>query len=610
MYRFLFVVRPERDQPATQQRIFLISLYALTLSAGSVIVVNLIWGFSRGSPLSQLFQLVFLACLLVAVANVWISHSLPLSRHLTSAGLFLLALFMIFDSGGTRGIGYLYFIISFPLLHMLLGLRWGLVFITLFVVGLLGRHALGEFPPDSILGDSDLQPRLLLAFLVASVIGSCALVYQGTLVRSLSRLAYSDEVTGLASRNRLVEALSQALQGPKPFALMALKLHHFGLVSNHLGMAPGDRALRNTAAVIERTIPEAALAGRWTGTLFLIRLTETNLENLEQIGQSLINETSRPVDLGDEHLVLQPGVAITRYPEDGKTIDRLVANLTTTLARGEDRPGLVLAFDEAAWKAEERRFQLASALEKALPSGQLSLAYQPKVLLATGEPQGAEILLRWNHPELGSVSPAEFIPVAETIGLIFPITGFVIDRFLQDLKDFQRAEVPGPFAINLSSQDLTRKDLAEKVIDRFKRDQVDPGTVELEITEGVMMSEDPGVQRVLAELKSAGFRLAIDDFGTGYSSLSYLHRIDADTLKIDQSFVRQLDSSTAVSSIVDAIISMGKSLGMTIVAEGVETSDQADYLRRRGCTYAQGWHFGRPMAAEVFRDWILTRNKL
>lgn len=609
MRRFFFSARPEPDQPETQQRAFLIALYALTLTAVVAVTVNVVFGLSRGTPLSQAFQLLFVGFLLSAVTFFLVTRDLAPARFLTALGLFILAAFMIVDSGGTQGIGYLYFLASFPLLHVLLGLRWGVGLILLFLGGLIFHEIGGPAPGDSLLTDPELRPRLLLAFAVASVIGLCALVYQASLVRSLTRLAYRDAITGLDSRNRITEDLERAVQGPQAFSLLALKLHHFGLVSNHLGMAPGDKALKTTGERLRRCLPSGASAGRWTGTLFLIRLPETNLDRLEDLGRRLLAEVSQPVDLDGEHLILQPGVAVTRFPEDGQSVDRLVANLSTTLARGEDQPGQVLAFDEAAWKAEERRFRVAAALEQALPLGQFQVAYQPKIDLTNGRPHGAEALLRWTSPELGPISPAEFIPVAETLGLIHPITWFVIDQVLADLTAFPAGVSPqGPVAVNLSSQDLGRRDLPEKLMARFHRAGVSPAAAELEITEGVMMSQDPHVRHVLDHLKQAGFRLAIDDFGTGYSSLSYLHRLNADTLKIDQSFIRQLDASAAMPSIVDAIISMGLSLGLQIVAEGVETADQARYLKDRGCTLAQGWLYSKPMPYADYTRWLAGRT--
>jgi len=608
MYRFLFFARPEAHHPETQQKVFLIALYALTTLATLVVPINAVFGLSAQTAYSVEVQFAFLGLLTAGVVTFWVTRRLALARTLARAALFVLAAFLVSDGGGTMGIGYLYFVATFPLLYLILGLRWGLAFVVLFLAGLILPLATGTLPADSLLATPGLQPRLVIVFLVAAALAALALVYQNNLVKSLAQLAYVDPVTGMASRNRITENLGQAVHGPRPFALVALKLHHFGLVSNHLGLAPGDWALGETARRIQHCLPADAFGGRWTGTLFVFLIPDTNLERLEDLGRTMLHAVAQPVALEGEHLILQPGLAITRYPEEGTSTDRLMANLSTTLARGEDQPGQVLMYDEVAWKAEERRFQVAAALEEAVARGHLSLAYQPKVRLADRRPHGAEILLRWNHPTMGPVSPGEFIPVAETLGIVHPITWLVVDRFLADLSGARDRLEAGPFALNLSSQDLGHRDLASKLVRKFAEARIPPSSAELEITEGVMMSQDPHVKAVLDELKTAGFRLAIDDFGTGYSSLSYLHKVEADTLKIDQSFVRQLGGSAALSTIVDAIVSMGQALGMTIVAEGVETEAQADYLAARGCTLAQGWLFGKPMPFDQYLAWLDRQN--
>jgi len=609
---FFFDAPPEADLPPIQQRVRLLAVYALTLVATLSLAFNLAFHPDEGLTWPLAFQLLFAGLLFTALGLFWVTRNLRVARLLAGAAIFVLAAFVLLDNGGSRGVGYLFFLAAFPLLYLFLGLGGGLSFIALFAVGAVLRIGLWPLPADSLVADPDLRSRLVVAFGAASALGAFAVVYQAHLVRSLSRLAYSDSVTGLANRDRLTEDLALTIRDGRPFALVALKLHHFGLVSNHLGMGPGDRVLKVTADRIRAVLPPGSLPGRWNGTFFVLRVPAGTLEDLEALGRRLIEATEKPVDLDAEKLFLQPGVALTRFPEDGPTTDRLVANLSMTLTRGEDQPGQVLCFDEEAWKAEERRYHLAGALEDALARGQFTLAYQPKVRLADGRPHGAELLLRWTHPELGPISPAEFIPVAETLGIIHEITWFVVDQFLVDAVAISDARGPGldhgPHAINLSSQDLTRRDLATRLISRFHRAGLPPTEVELEITEGVMMSQDPHVRTVLARLKEAGFRLAIDDFGTGYSSLSYLHRIEADALKIDQSFIRRLGEVSAMPPIVDAIVSMGRALGLDVVAEGVETEDQAAYLRDRGCTLAQGWLFGRPMALEDYLAWLrLTR---
>ena len=249
--------------------------------------------------------------------------------------------------------------------------------------------------------------------------------------------------------------------------------------------------------------------------------------------------------------------------------------------------------------------QLENSLRRALEREQLSLVYQPQVSLLTGRVIGAEALLRWQHPELGSVSPAEFIPVAEASGLIVPIGEWVLRTALAQLKRWLDAGMaPLVMSVNISSVQFRHNDLPELTGRILEQVQLPPELLELELTEGVAMRDPLGAIAVMSELHQRGIRLSIDDFGTGYSSLSYLKKFRVYKLKVDQSFVRDLGDDPEDRAIVSAIISMAHSLGMRTIAEGVETLDQLQFLRSQGCTEVQGYLFSRPLSAEAFAAFV------
>jgi diguanylate cyclase (GGDEF)-like protein len=608
MRNFFLAAQQKNDELPIQHRVSVIAFSTVVLASLVIVPFNFVGDVSLGDWCPVVIEGVYLTFVVGAVVTFLATRDLGHARLLLGLGLFVLSAYLVQQAGGPRGTGLFYFLSSFPLLYFVLGLRAGLVFTAAFFVGFLVRVLAFPLDASSVFADPDLRGKFVLVFAVASALGLTAMTYQHRLIRYLSRVAFEDSVTGLWNRSRLTEHLKVSVRGPDPFALLALKLYHFDEVGQHWGMAMGDKVMGLAGRRLQGCLPPGAVAGRWSGTLFLLRVDTSEVEPLQELCRTLMKAVAQPMPAEEVPVSLYPGMAVTRYPEDGQTIDRLVANLTLTLAQGEDQVGEVRLFNEAAWATEQRRFQIAAALEGAVGREEMSLVYQPKVRLTDRTYQGAEVLLRWTHPHLGVVPPAEFIPIAESTGYIRDITWFVIDRFLEDypviLSAWGRGPLPGAHAVNLSPVDLGQGQLREYLLARLGRHNLSPDVLELEITEGVMMSSDPRVQSVLKGLKEAGFRLAIDDFGTGYSSLSYLHRLEAQTLKIDQSFVRQLGSVSTMPPIVDAVLSMGKALRMTVVAEGVETEAQAAHLVERGCTLAQGWLFSRALAKNEYLEWI------
>ncbi len=294
----------------------------------------------------------------------------------------------------------------------------------------------------------------------------------------------------------------------------------------------------------------------------------------------------------------------------------------TTAAPDEDLRGALSAaqdsrgdgkgwawFDQRRDEAHRRAFRLLTDLKSALSAeGELELHYQPKIALAAGTCASVEALVRWTHPELGPVSPAEFVPLAEATALVAPLTRWVIDAATRQSMLWQREGLTMPIAINISPRNLEEADFVEYLLFNCAARGIDHGLVELEITEGVSAAHGPHLRDRLAALRKLGFGIAIDDFGAGYSNMAYLTRLSASTLKIDQSLVRGLEPDAQSGRLVAGIVQMGHDLGYKIVAEGVETAAELDLLARWGCDIGQGWHFGRPMPAAAFRDWLAARG--
>ncbi|MBN1242090.1 MAG: EAL domain-containing protein [Spirochaetales bacterium] len=612
MRDFLFSIRPESEESPVQQRVSLIALYAIAFASSLAVPYNLVIDYRRGDISSVFILGAYGAFIVSGLAVFFSTRSVRKSRLLFAIGICVLAVRLIWEGGGERGFGLLYFIPAFPLFYFVLGHRGGLAFSALFLAGVGARFAFGPFPPESFLADAENRARVFMIFAVATGLGAAGVHYQHVLVSYLTRLAYVDPLTALANRSRTAEYLEQEIRSGRAFYLVALKIHRFGQVAGFRGAKAADELIAALGARIKEALQPGDFAGRWTGTVFLVCREDTDAARLRDWATALLRSASSPIAVEDRETSLRAGIAVTRFPDDGLTLDRLSANITSTLETSDVLHGKVRFYNEASWSAEQRRFRLASALKGAVRRGELNLVYHPKIRLSDGACLGAEVLSRWRHPELGVVPPTEFIPVAESIGSIGEITAFVVEGFLADWPAIAAARGPAcddcRHALNLSPLDLADLDFPGYIASRCRAAGVPTSEIELEITEGMMMNDDGTTQAVLRELKAAGFRLAIDDFGTGYSSLSYLHKLEADNLKIDRSFIEKLGPEGLTGPIVDAIISMGRSLGMTITAEGVETDADAAYLEGKGCEFAQGWLYTEPIPLESYLAWLRRRG--
>jgi diguanylate cyclase (GGDEF)-like protein/PAS domain S-box-containing protein len=417
-------------------------------------------------------------------------------------------------------------------------------------------------------------------------------------------LARFDSLTGLPNRNmflgELDRAIARARRHDAPFALYFIDLDRFKTVNDTLGHDAGDELLKVMATRLRGAVRENDLVARLGGDEFVVLLEgDTGAVDLTTIARKLLAAIGEPLTLHGHNFLVTGSIGIGLFPSDGTDAATLLkhADAAMYLAKEKGKNNVQFYTAELAELAA-RQFQLESALQLALARGELLLHYQPKVHIDSGSTVGVEALLRWAHPTRGLVPPMEFIPLAEERGLIVPIGRWVIRTACRQIREWHAAgaAVP-PVAVNLSARQFASDTLVDDIVEAMALYEVAPGELEVELTESVLMADPERANEVLRRLHGLGVRIAIDDFGTGYSSLSYLKRFPAQTVKIDRSFISGLPADGDDLAIAEAVIAMAHSLGLSVVAEGVETEAQLSALRELGCDEAQGFLLGRPMPA-------------
>lgn len=422
----------------------------------------------------------------------------------------------------------------------------------------------------------------------------------------IQRLAHFDSLTGLPNRSllkdRVSHALSSAQRSREPLALMFFDLDHFKNVNDSLGHRIGDELLIALAQRMTLVVREQDTVSRLGGDEFILVLPGTDADGAAHVAEKLLESALQPYHIEQYELTITPSIGIAMYPGDGDDFDTLSKRADAAMYRAKQSGRNNYRFFTAEMQARSAHtLQLENALRRALERGQLLLHYQPQVRLEDGRIIGAEALLRWQHPEFGMVSPAEFIPIAEDSGQILKIGEWVLRQAARQCKGWiDSGLAPMTIAVNLSAVQFHHPRLPELVMQILDEVQLPPQYLELELTEGVAMDNPLAAIAVMDKLHERGIRMSIDDFGTGYSSLSYLKRFKIYKLKIDQSFVHDITEDPEDKAIVGAIISMAGSLGMQTIAEGVETEGQLAFLREQGCDEVQGYYFSRPLPAEQF----------
>ena len=430
----------------------------------------------------------------------------------------------------------------------------------------------------------------------------------------IETLAHYDQLTGLPNRallnDRVSYLLSHAKRASEKVAVMFLDLDHFKNINDTLGHNIGDLVLVEVAERLKNLVRSEDTVSRLGGDEFILIFSDTDEKSAMHIVHKIIETISVVNNIGQYELTVTPSIGIAIYPYDGDDFDTLLKNADAAMyqVKKNSRNGSQF-FTEKMHSLSVRNLELTTALRSALKNNELEVYYQPQSLIEDGSVFGAEALLRWKHPEMGFISPVEFIPIAEESGLIIEIGGWVLKTVLAQIKLWKAMGLPEMvIAVNLSSVQFRQEHFAEKLSQMIEESGVLNKSLELELTEAVAMHNPEYVIGIMNDLHAKGIRMAIDDFGTGYSSLSYLKQFNAHKLKIDQSFVRELSTSSDDRAIVSAIINMAKNLGMKTIAEGVETEEQLSFLRTHGCNEIQGYIFSKAITADEFTEYVIKNR--
>ena len=446
--------------------------------------------------------------------------------------------------------------------------------------------------------------------------------------KQIHDLAYYDLVTGLPNRARLNEQLRYTLQlaslNNSRFSLLFLDLDHFKQVNDTLGHDAGDDLLREVSDRLSGVVRETDVVSnnsykddgresqntvaRIGGDEFVVLLGHVNrAEDAARVAERIAQCVSEPYTICDQSVSVTTTIGISVFPADGTDSDTLMKNADVAMyhAKESGRNGYQFYSRDIHEKALAR-FYLEKQLKEAIENENLTIVYQPKICFSSGMVIGVEALVRWDHPEEGYISPADFIPLAEETGLILPLGRWVLRTAARQMQDWNNAGMtPLTMAVNCSAVQFTCSDMIADINDAIEYSGLDPVMLEIELTESLLLKDiDAGI-RILRNLKALGVQVSIDDFGTGFSSLSYLKRLPVDKLKIDQSFVKDLCTDNGDVAIVSAIITLSHNLNLTVVAEGVETSAQLEILKNFKCNEGQGYLFGKPMGGCEFEQWLM-----
>jgi diguanylate cyclase (GGDEF)-like protein/PAS domain S-box-containing protein len=433
--------------------------------------------------------------------------------------------------------------------------------------------------------------------------------------QQINYMATHDNLTGLPNRLMFSQLLNQAIRSAerhkRQLVVFFIDLDRFKTINDSLGHEAGDRMLKEMAKRFKKSLRADDVVGRLGGDEFIILTEEVDeLNQVANVAHKILSSAIKPMVLLGEECRITASIGISIYPGNGTDEQTLIKNADMAMyfAKEEGRNNYQFYSKDIQSQSKER-FCIETNLRRALERNELSLEYQAKMDFKTGMITGVEALLRWQNPSLGSVTPTQFIPVAEETGLIVPIGRWVMKTACAQNVAWQRQGLPPVrMAVNLSLRQLMDDNLLKDIKAALVDSGMAPNLWELEITESMVMQNPTRMLAVLTNIKKMGVRLAIDDFGTGYSSLAQIKHFPIDTLKVDRSFIRNLPQDSEDRAITEAVIAMGKTLSLTVVAEGVETQEQKDFLRDHICDEMQGFHFSRPIAPDKFADLLRKNN--
>lgn len=455
------------------------------------------------------------------------------------------------------------------------------------------------------------QPSAFHHLLADAGLHLCALAIERETSRArIHQLAFYDSLTGLPNRSLLLvqagQAIASADRNGSTVAVMFIDLDRFKQVNDSLGHQAGDELLRTVATRLQSQARRSDIVGRLSGDEFVVVLTQYNTEHLTEVVKRIQERLAMPCHINGTPLNPSASIGVAIFPDNGHDIETLLhrADIAMYQAKAVNR-GRFSFFSEEMNSLAQERLALESALRNALRGGLFQLHFQPQINLHDHSLHGVEALARWHDPQLGQISPGRFIPIAEECGLIGELGKWALEEACFQLSDWRRRGIQVPsISVNLSATNFHDLELPQFVTGLLRRYSLAPTDLTLEITETVLMDTNPSTSQTIAAVHALGIPLAMDDFGTGYSSLGYLRKLPVSELKLDQSFVRDMAKDEAVSALTNAVIRIGESLKLVVVAEGVEDADQYHLLKSQGCDVAQGYYFSRPMSADQLEKWV------
>ncbi|WP_339547747.1 EAL domain-containing protein [Pseudomonas sp. RA_35y_Pfl2_P32] len=456
-------------------------------------------------------------------------------------------------------------------------------------------------------------PDTLHAHLVTAGTHLCMLALEREEARqAIRRMAYYDGLTGLPNRNLLLakaqRTIAEVAREQAELAVLFVDLDRFKQVNDALGHAAGDELLQVMAQRLASVLRESDIVGRLSGDEFVLVLPRRNATQVAGFLERLKRVLSFPASIAGTSVVLSASIGISLFPGDGQDMESLLqcADIAMYQAKRAER-GSFSFFLEEMNRIAQSRLILETALRMALAGDGLELVYQPQINLHSGNLVGVEALARWEHPTLGTISPERFIPLAEECGLINELSQWVLHTACGQLAQWREQGLTVPsLSINLSPINFHNLNLAAQITQQLQRYELQAADLCVELTEGVLLSNTPGTEQTLKELHALGVRLAIDDFGTGYSSLGYLRHLPISELKLDKSFVDDLERDASCRALSESVIGIGRGLSLLVVAEGIEHAAQRDILKAQGYEVGQGYFFSVPLPAGAFRQWLLA----